>query len=159
MFDATQWAGGALGIDDGWQEAEITEVMQKVSGSGNTYVSVTFQCKGGRIWENLNVLHPRDNVREIAYKILANMCLAAGMRSIRDPSNPVELEGARMRVLVVPPKDLNDRQSIKAFEPLQRPEAPVTAVESQNRLNAPVQAPQQAPAFTGESFEDDIPFN
>lgn len=151
MFNAEQWAGDPVGIKDGWNVAEIDEVLQKVSSTGNTYVSVRFSMPGGKIWENLNVLHPRDEVKEIAYKILANICLASGLRSIKDPTNPEELQGRKLRVLVGMEKN-GDRQKIKAFEPAQQSAAPAQPVAAAiDRLNAP-SAPKS------DFIDDDIPF-
>lgn len=120
-FNASDWASESSGwveLKEGWTPATIDEVMQKTSAAGNNYVSVRFSLtdyNGKKLWENLNVAHPRDEVREIAYRILANIMNAVGINSIQDEKNPVELQMHELRVLVS--KDKDGDWCVKRFEP------------------------------------------
>jgi hypothetical protein len=119
MFNAADYAseGTQKEIAEGWTDATIDEVVSKESKAGNKYVSVRFNLDnyGGRkMWENLNVRHSREDVREIAYRILANMCIACGFSSIADESNPVELEGKSLKIFVG--RDKNGDQAVKSYK-------------------------------------------
>ncbi len=121
-FNAKDWAseGSAIELSEGWTDAVIDEVVQKTSGAGNQYVSVRFslpQFNGKKLWENLNVCHPKENVREIAYRILANIMSAVGVNSIQDEKNPGEHQLHELRVLVG--RDRDGDWTVKAFEPKQ----------------------------------------
>lgn len=145
MFNAEEWAQGfsEKPLQAGWTEATIDEVVMKTSQAGNQYVSVRFaldEYKPTKLWENLNVCHPREDVREIAFRKLANMCLACGFRSIKNPEAPDELENERLRILVA---DKGGEWTVKAFEPLRK--ATPKAAET---------SPTAAPAVP----DDDIPF-
>lgn len=144
MWNAEEWAQGATEkpMQEGWAEATIDEVMQRTSKTGNTYVSVRFQFDEYRskLWENLNVCHPREDVREIAFRTLGNLCLACGFRSIRNPEAPDELQGQKLRVLI---GRKGDDWTLRAFEPLRD-----TAPPAQKA------APTAVPAIADE----DIPF-
>lgn len=144
-FNASDWASESsdgIELKEGWTPATIDEVMQKTSAAGNNYVSVRFSLtdyNGKKLWENLNVAHPRDEVREIAYRILANMMNAVGINSIQDEKNPVELQMHELRVLVS--KDRDGDWCVKRFETAQKAGV--------------------APEFSGEppaQKDDDIPF-
>lgn len=145
MFNAADYAseGSSIEIAEGWTEATIDEVVQKESKAGNTYVSVRFnldQFGGRKLWENLNVCHSREDVREIAYRILANMVMACGFSSIKDERNPVELEGNTLKVLIG--RDKQGDFAVKGFKLAENSPSPA--------------APKPAPA--AEIVEDDIPF-
>ena len=120
-FNASDWASessGGVELKEGWTPATIDEVMQKTSAAGNNYVSVRFSLtdyNGKKLWENLNVAHPREEVREIAYRILANIMNAVGINSIQDEKNPVELQMHELRVLVS--KDRDGDWCVKQFKP------------------------------------------
>lgn len=119
-FNAKDWASESSMVElkEGWTDAVIDEVVQKTSGAGNQYVSVRFslpEFRGKKLWENLNVCHPKESVREIAYRILANMMNAVGINSIHDEKNPGELELGELRVLVG--LDKAGDWAVKAYEP------------------------------------------
>lgn len=145
-FNASDWASessGGVELKEGWTPATIDEVMQKTSAAGNNYVSVRFSLtdySGKKLWENLNVAHPRDDVREIAYRILANMMNAVGINSIQDEKNPVELQMHELRVLVS--KDRDGDWCVKRFEPAKKPGV----------------APEFSGATNTPAVDDDIPF-
>tara|TARA_X000001382_G_scaffold95437_1_gene69872 strand:- start:4346 stop:4798 length:453 start_codon:yes stop_codon:yes gene_type:complete len=148
-FNAKDWAseGSSIELSEGWTDAVIDEVIQKTSGAGNQYVSVRFslpQFNGKKLWENLNVSHPREEVREIAYRILANIMSAVGINSIRDEKNPAELQMRELRVLVS--KDKDGDWCVKRFEPSGLPGVPLDSAPT-----PAAKAPMDIP-------EDDIPF-
>lgn len=150
-FNASDWASegsGGVELKEGWTNAVIDEVVQKTSGAGNQYVSVRFSLpdfNGKKLWENLNVCHPKENVREIAYRILANIMNAVGINSIQDEKNPGELQLHELRVLVG--RDREGDWAVKAFEPKQG-----SGVSPEFRT-----PPGTAPAPTATD-NDDIPF-
>lgn len=149
-FNAQDWASAGSGVElkDGWTDAVIDEVVQKTSGAGNQYVSVRFslpEFNGKKLWENLNVCHPREEVREIAYRILANMMNAVGINSIQDEKNPGELMMNELRVLVG--RDKAGDWAVKGYEPKQG-----SGVSPEFR-----KPPEAAPAPSAVS-DDDIPF-
>ena len=149
-FNAEDWAssGGGIELKDGWTDAVIDEVIQKTSGTGNQYVSVRFsltEFNGKKLWENLNVCHPKENVREIAYRILANIMNAVGINSIRDEKNPGELMMNELRVLVG--RDKAGDWAVKAYEPKQGSAVAPEFRSPPGASPAPVDLP-----------DDDIPF-
>ena len=149
-FNAKDWAseGSSIELSEGWTDAVIDEVVQKTSGAGNQYVSVRFslpQFNGKKLWENLNVCHPKENVREIAYRILANIMNAVGVNSIQDEKNPGELQLHELRVLVG--RDRGGDWTVKAFEPKQG-----SGVAPEFRT------PQKAAPAPSAADNDDIPF-
>ena len=149
-FNAQDWASEGSGVElkEGWTNAVIDEVIQKTSGAGNQYVSVRFsltEFNGKKLWENLNVCHPKENVREIAYRILANIMSAVGINSIQDEKNPGELMMNELRVLVGRNRDGDF--CVKSYG---QKEGSGVAPEFRT-------PPEAAPAPTA-SPDDDIPF-
>jgi hypothetical protein len=150
-FNASDWASegsGGVELKEGWTNAVIDEVVQKTSGAGNQYVSVRFSLpdfNGKKLWENLNVCHPKENVREIAYRILANIMNAVGINSIQDEKNPGELQLHELRVLVG--RDREGDWSVKAFEPKQG-----------SGVTPEFRTPQKAAPAPSAADNDDIPF-
>lgn len=82
---------GLTQIEEGWNVARVADVMQRTSKAGHNYVEITLKTDHGRVWERLNLQHPSEKVRDIAQKTLANICVACGLRSLRDAMQPNEL--------------------------------------------------------------------
>lgn len=78
-------------VQEGWNVAKVVDVLQRTSKAGNQYVQITMETDRGKVWERLNLAHNSENVREIAQRTLANLCLGCGLRSLRDPMQPNEL--------------------------------------------------------------------
>ena len=92
--------GGSIEIQEGWTVARVADVLQRTSKAGHQYVEITLQTDNGRVWERLNLAHPSEKVREIANKTLANICVACGLRSLRDAMQPNELMSKDVEILV-----------------------------------------------------------
>lgn len=92
--------GGSIEIQEGWNAAKVHDVLQRTSKAGHNYVEITLQTENGRVWERLNLAHPSEKVREIANKTLANICVACGLRSLRDAMQPNELMSKDVEILV-----------------------------------------------------------
>ena len=78
-------------VPDGDYVAEIIESQEKISGKGNSYLSLKLSiCEGpheGRwVWDNLNINHPTESVKSLARYILGNIVKAAGLVGIDDTS-------------------------------------------------------------------------
>jgi len=91
---------GGTGLSEGWHSVKIEEVINKTSSKGNQYVSVTLGAPGGKCWLNLNIGHPNPKADEIARRELAQIMIACGCNSLRDPMNPVEIVGKQLDALL-----------------------------------------------------------
>ncbi len=136
--------GGSIEIQEGWNVARVADVLQRTSKAGHNYVEITLQTENGRVWERLNLAHPSEKVREIANKTLANICVACGLRSLRDAMQPNELMQKDVEILVE--RDGEGFYRVKQYRThgLAAPQPKV----------APAQPVQGAAAFP----DDDIPF-
>jgi len=131
----------------GWYEATINGFLMKTSKTGQEYLNVEMQTNKGKVWYNLNILHEKEQVRNIAAEQLARLCMAAGFRSIKNPQNPEELIGAKVSVLVEVDGNYN---RIKTVEAIQKKQAPAEQLYSTKS--------EPAPAADSSDFDDDIPF-
>lgn len=130
----------------GWYEATISGFIMKTSKAGEEYLNVELQTGKGKVWYNLNILHSKEQVRNIAAEQLARLCMAAGFRSIKNPQNPEELTGGKIKVLVEVDGNFN---RVKAVEAPDKKQSPSEQLYSTKADPAP-------PA--GGDFDDDIPF-
>lgn len=136
--------GGSIEIQEGWNVARVHDVLQRTSKAGHNYVEITLQTENGRVWERLNLAHPSEKVREIANKTLANICLACGLRSLRDAMQPNELMQKDVEILVE--RDGEGFYRVKQYRSTMKSE-PVRSLP-------PVEPAQSAASFPN----DDIPF-
>jgi hypothetical protein len=149
MFDAEAMLKGAETpnygpLPAGWYDATINGFVMKTSQTGNEYLNVEYQTDKGRVWDIMNIKHSKDQVKQIAMEQLARLCLAAGFRSIKNPENPEELVGQKVRVLVDVDGSYN---RVKAFEKVGEKVTP------EQKLYGQAPAPA-APA----NVDDEIPF-
>jgi hypothetical protein len=93
----------------------------KTSQTGNEYLNVEFQTDKGRVWNILNIKHSKDSVRQMALEQLARLCMAAGFRSIKNPENPEELIGQKVRILVEVDGTYNRIKAVEKFEGAEDP--------------------------------------
>ena len=88
----------------GWYRVEFLEAEERESSSGAVYVGCKFVIKHGDfadswLFYNLNLQHPKDNVRHIALRQLDEMLDAMGL--VRDDIEDFdELEGIECEVMV-----------------------------------------------------------
>ena len=140
-FDARavlEEAGIGETIQEGWNKVRVEEVMQKTSAKGNMYVSVTLNAGGSRVWQNLNINHPNPKADDIARRELAQIMIAAGVNSVRDPANPGELVGSELMAYLEPDGSF---MRAKQFKPVEK--------------SAPVPRGMQESNFVQD---DDLPF-
>lgn len=135
--------GGSIEIQEGWNVARVADVLQRTSKAGHNYVEITLQTENGRVWERLNLAHPSEKVREIAQKTLANICVACGLRSLRDEMQPNELMQKDVEILVE--RDGEGFYRVRQYRSHGAQPQPSTA---------PAQPVQGAATFP----DDDIPF-
>ena len=135
-------------IPEGTYRAAITGVEIKTSKAGTQYLSIEFSMltpavNGRKYWENLNLCHEKENVREMAKKQLAKIMEAVGIGEL---TNTSQLVGKRLQVTLGVRKDANDdlRNSLKKVAPWQ-------ATQS-----APPQA--SAPAMPSVPDDDESPY-
>lgn len=131
------------------------ETREMKSGNGNLLnleFDVDFGSSKRKVWTRLNLGHTSSQKAvQIATEQLANLCLAAGFRSISDPWNPVELIGQDITLVVGVDGSYND---VKAFQ-VKDGGQPSSAMA---QLTKPVAAaPAQAPA-PDPNVDDEIPF-
>ena len=87
-----------------WYTVEFIEANERESSSGATYVGCKFSIMHGEfadswLFFNLNLAHPKDNVRHIALRQLDEMLDAMGL--VRDDIEDFdELQGIEVDVLV-----------------------------------------------------------
>ena len=161
-------------IPEGKYVAEIIESQEKISGAGNTYLSLKFSiCEGpheGRwIWDNLNVKHPTEKVRSTAMFFLGNICKAVGVLGINDTSElhykPMEVE-----VEIEPEQDgYPEKNVIRKYLPQvghakERSKAHGLAKEAQTKAQLDqIDSNVRGPSIVGgeiesEPVQDNIPF-
>jgi len=131
----------------GWYEATINGFLMKTSKTGQEYLNVEMQTDKGKVWYNLNILHEKEQVRNIAAEQLARLCMAAGFRSIKNPQNPEELIGSKVSVLVEVDGNFNRIKSVEGIEKKQAPAEQLYSTKS-----------EPAPSAASSDFDDDIPF-
>jgi hypothetical protein len=136
--------GGLVQVQEGWQFAKVTDILQRTSKAGNQYVEITLQTENGKVWERLNLAHHSEKVREIAERILANLALACGLRSLRDPMQPNELMMKEVEIFVE--RDAEGFYRVKQYRSATQPVA------------APAPAPAPAAETSAAFPDDDIPF-
>jgi hypothetical protein len=149
MFDAEATLAGKEQpnygpLPAGWYDATINGFVMKTSQTGNEYLNVEYQTDKGRVWDIMNIKHAKDQVRNIAMEQLARLCLAAGFRSIKNPENPDELIGQKVRILVEVDGTYN---RVKAVEKVEG-----TPQESAQKLYG------ASPAPATDDVDDEIPF-
>jgi len=141
---------GGPGLEPGWNDVKVDDVVVKTSSRGNPYVSLTLRGRSGVCWLNLNINHPNPKADEIARRELASLMIACGCGSVRAPGNPVELTGKYCQALL---EEDGSFLRPKQFKPMQS--------RSEQQAPAPAPAPQPAPqaAPTTPGFHDDsVPF-
>lgn len=132
---------GGAGLAAGWNDVKVDGVLQKTSAKGNLLVQITLKGRSGQCWLNLNINHPNPKADEIARRELAALMIACGCNSVRDPANPVELQGKYCQAML--------EQDGSFLRPVSY--KPMTAAEP---------TPPPAPAFdpTAPIPDDLIPF-
>ncbi len=91
---------GGAGLAAGWNDVKVDGVLQKTSAKGNLLLQITLKGRSGQCWLNLNINHPNPKADEIARRELAALMIACGCNSVRDPANPVELQGKYCQALL-----------------------------------------------------------
>lgn len=103
-------------LPDGTYAANITGSEWRTSAAGHEYVSVEFtltdQHAGRKIWENLNLRHPKEDVVERARRTASDLAVALGMRGLQEPE---DLLGHNLKIKVGPNKNEPDRKEIKRY--------------------------------------------
>lgn len=84
-------------LPEGWYGATVETESDEVSQAGNQMLKLTYSIDGNgrRVSAWYNTGHPKDNVKEIAYKELARLADACGLVSV-GPSS--ELIGRKCEV-------------------------------------------------------------
>mgnify|MGYP000426721217 CR=1 FL=1 len=131
----------------GWYQATLSNFIMKTSKTGQEYLNVEFQTEKGKVWYNLNILHSKEQVRNIAAEQLARLCMAAGFRSIKNPENPEELLGAKVKILVEVDGNYN---RVKTVEAIDKKDAAAEQLYSAK--------PKEPVQESSAEFDDDIPF-
>ena len=131
------------------------ETRKMKSGNGNLLnleFDVDFGSSKRKVWTRLNLGHTTSQKAvQIATEQLANLCLAAGFRSINDPWNPVELIGQDITLVVGVDGSYND---VKAFQVKDSAPAANPSMAAMQQLTQPAPA---APA-PQTNVDDEIPF-
>jgi hypothetical protein len=109
-MDLTDFAGDKPITEDtyaplpkGWYPTEIEKVTTKTSAKGDKYLALQFTVIGDRfanrkLFVNLNLWHPKDNVRRIAREQLQRLTGACGLAKI--PTDAGEFVGHRPELRV-----------------------------------------------------------
>lgn len=85
MFDFTKnYDDGFSPLPEDWYPVKVGHVEWKASQAGAEYLKVTLEVSGpkysGRkIFHNINVMHPKEEVRNIAMAELKRMFVASGV--------------------------------------------------------------------------------
>ena len=123
-------------IPAGQYMAMIVASEDKTSKQGNKFLSLEFevldgQCKGRKLWVNLNLSHPNPETVKFARAELAAICKAVG---VLKPTDSVQLHNLPMLISVkcVNRKDTGELQNrikgytLKAAAGSQPQQAPAT---------------------------------
>jgi hypothetical protein len=101
---------------------EASEICDNRAGTGK-YIKLTFvvlsgEFKGRKIWANLNIIHPNDVAVKIAQQELATICRACGKRQIADTAELHEIP-LKIKVKIRPAKgEYPASNDISGYEPI-----------------------------------------
>lgn len=169
-FNPKDFPEGSRGRDPipaGTYPAVITETTQRTSTAGNDYLELAMEIiegphKGRRLWDRLNLWHPKEAASEIAKRRLASACRALGITSPRDSA---ELHDKPLGVVVAIKlrsdngEKTNEVTGYAALAPQTRK---VTADDIRdgvaNALAGKKSRPLPAAAAAAVGGDDDIPF-
>ena len=154
-------------MPEGEYQIEIVDSQEKVSAAGNSYLSLKLSVTDGAfknrlIWDNLNVNHPKNDVRDIARKILGDICTACGVRGVNDTA---ELHYKPMQAIVaidLGTNGFNDKNVVKKYlapANVNKTEFVVKTSTAENlkKLDERPQRGENQPLST-QATQDDIPF-
>ena len=111
-------------MPDGWYTAEIIESEDRLSNSGNKYLSFTFEINddgglgqfiGRRVWYHVNNSHPDEAVRTRALRDLAR--LAESCKVVK-PKDSEELHGIPLDIKLAieeGKEGVSDRNKVLSF--------------------------------------------
>ena len=110
-FNPSEFAGSDFEpIPAGDYDLLVKECKIKASQSGNNYISVTLEVlnaahKGRLVFDNFNVEHAKSDVRAIAKRQLANLCMACKTGSFNMENVGAVLTNKVLKAYVVVVKD------------------------------------------------------
>lgn len=136
-------------IPAGWYAVTLVkfERMMNKNGSGE-HLKVEFDLDNRRkIWNRYNLRNTNPKAEQIAVEQIANLCVAMGYNSIRDPWNPEELIGRKCEMLIDVDGTYNTVKAVRRIE---------STVADWNRAVAKPAKP--APTGPTEIPDDDLPF-
>lgn len=153
-------------IPEGIYTAKITGAEERESRSGTKYISLRFEIMGTRyahrlIFKNLNLYHPKEEVKKIAYKFLDGIGYALELSVIHTFG---ETFNRFMKILVKIKNDRNDIVRLykmddnPVFKPIPHDE-PVPALfkeETPHKLDPTT--PKAGDIAASDNDEDDVPF-
>ena len=89
-------------VPEGWYNAKVDQIEQRVSASDNTYLNISFKIAEGdfanqMLWDRLNLWHPQKVTVEISQRRLSALFRAAGYSSL---GNTDDLLGEEIQVRV-----------------------------------------------------------
>ena len=89
-------------VPEGWYNAKIDKIEQRVSKSDNTYLNISFKIAEGdyanqMLWDRMNLWHPKKVTVEISQRRLSALFRAAGYSSL---GNTDDLLGEEVQVRV-----------------------------------------------------------
>ena len=85
-------------LDPGQYLGRVLEVKQETSQAGHQNLVIEFQTDKGRVWDRLNLWHPKPNAVNIAKRKLAEIATALGMGAIKDTE---ELLAKELKIEVI----------------------------------------------------------
>lgn len=119
VADYADIKGSSEPLPAGWYAATIEEESDQISQAGNEMLKLNFSLGNGRrvaSWYNTG--HPKENVKEIAFKELTRLADACGLAAL---GKSAELVGRKCEIKLEPDGSFN---KIKAYRSLERSPAP-----------------------------------
>lgn len=149
-FDATEVepAKGFEPLPTGNYKAVITASEEKKTKAGTgSYLAITFEilegdCKGRKVWTNLNIDNPNQDAVRIAYEQLSAICHAVG---VLKPKDSTQLHDLPLNIYVVSKKKPDDttETTIKGYKSANSATAPKAAAPAPGTKSPPPWAKKQ----------------
>jgi len=146
---------------------EIIESSDEISAAGNRYAKLKLSVVDGPhkdtwVWDNLNLYHPKEEVRDLARKILSDITHACGLKDSPKDTSELHYKPMFVQIDVDPETEKENspgefwpaKNVVKGYSPLN--ESPK---KTKPKFEIDMSGPADMPDISNqEPVKDDIPF-
>ncbi|HWE98857.1 MAG TPA: DUF669 domain-containing protein [Caulobacteraceae bacterium] len=112
-------------MPDGWYIGQITENDLVATKTGNgqmlklTVEVLEGDCRGRKVWDQLNIVNGNAQAQEIAQRTLKKICLAVGHVGVLSNGDDLQFKPVRVRIATKPAQgEYRAQNVVKGYEPL-----------------------------------------